>query len=93
NLYSKENIVGISDDLDPLQGKIDNQIDKYRKENTKKGYEEMIHDKILNEKGDEKIAGVQYFLDADCVDTNNVSPEVLAKINTISYPDGTTKGL
>ncbi len=91
NLYSKENIVGISDELDPLQGKIDNQIDKYRKESTKEGYEEMIYAKILNEKGDEKIAGVQYFLDADCIDTNNTSPEILAKINTISYPDGTSK--
>ncbi|PCJ24896.1 MAG: hypothetical protein COA97_08740 [Flavobacteriales bacterium] len=91
NLYSKENLVGISDDLDPLQGKIDNQIEQYRMENTKEGYEEMIYAKILNEKGDVKIAGVQYFLDADCIDTENTSPEVLAKINTISYPDGTTK--
>jgi len=91
NLYSKENVVGISDDLDPLQGKIDNQIDKYRKENTKEGYEEMIYTKVLNEKGDDKVDGVQYFLDAECIDTNNTDTEVLAKINTISYPDGTTK--
>ncbi|MBL4594001.1 MAG: PD40 domain-containing protein [Flavobacteriales bacterium] len=91
NLYSKENVVGISDDLDPLQGKIDNQIEKYRRENTKEGYEEMIYEKILNERGDEKVAGVQYFLDADCIDVENTDPEILAKINTISYPDGTTK--
>jgi hypothetical protein len=91
NLYSKENIVGISDDLDPLQGKIDTQIDQYRKENTKEGYEEMIYDKVLNEKGEEKIAGVQYFLNADCIDINNTDPAILAKINIISYPDGTTK--
>ena len=91
NLYSKDNVVGISDDLDPLQGKIDNQIDLYRKENTKDGYEEMIYDKILNEKGEEKVAGVQYFLDADCIDMENTDEAVLAKINTVSYPDGTTK--
>jgi hypothetical protein len=91
NLYSKENVVGISDDLDPLQGKIDTQIDQYRKENTKEGYEEMIYDKVLNEKGDIKVAGVQYFLDADCIDTNNTDAAVLAKISTVSYPDGTTK--
>ncbi len=93
NVYSKDNVVGIkvSDELDPLQGKIDKQIDKYRKESTKEGYEEMIYDKIINEKGDEKIAGVQYFLDADCIDVNNTDKEVLAKINTITYPDGTSK--
>ncbi|PCI97902.1 MAG: hypothetical protein COB15_06905 [Flavobacteriales bacterium] len=93
NLYSKDNLVGISDDLDPLQGKIDNQIEKYKKENTKKGYEEMIHSKIINERGEEKIAGVQYFLDADCIDSNNTDADILAKINTISYPDGTTKSI
>ena len=93
NVYSKENVEGIkvSDDLDPLQGKIDKQIDKYRKESTKEGYEKMIYDKILSEKGDEKIAGVQYFLNADCIDINTADEEVLAKINTISYPDGTSK--
>ncbi len=93
NLYSKDKIVGISDDLDPLQGKIDNQIKQYKKENTKVGYEEMIYSKVLNEKGEEKIAGVQYFLDADCIDSANTDAEILAKINTVSYPDGTTKSI
>ena len=93
NVYSEKNVVGISDDLDPLQGKIDNQIEKYKKENTKEGYEEMIHSKILNERGEEKIAGVQYFLDADCIDSANTDAEILAKINSVKYPDGTTKSI
>ena len=93
NIYSKENIVGISDDLDPLQGKIDTQIEQFKRENTKDGYEEMIYDKVLNEKGEELIAGVQYFLDADCVDSANTDPVILAKINTVSYPDGTIKSI
>ena len=53
----------------------------------------MIYDKVLNEKGEERIAGVQYFLDADCIDSVNTDPEILAKINTVSYPDGTTKSI
>ncbi|MDB4534645.1 hypothetical protein N9242_07225, partial [Vicingaceae bacterium] len=93
NVYSKEQVVGISDDLDPLQGKIDNQIEQYKKENTKEGYEEMIYSKVLNERGEEKIAGVQYFLDADCIDSANTDAEVLAKINTVNYPDGTSKSI
>ena len=93
NVYSKDNVEGIavSDELDPLQGKIDKQINKYRQERTPEGFEKMIHTKIINERGEEKMAGVQYFLDAECVDTTNLSEGVQAKINTISYPDGTTK--
>jgi hypothetical protein len=92
NIYSKD-VVGIkvSDETDPLQGKIDKQIDKYRKESTKEGYEDMIYTKILNEKGEEKVEGVQYFLDADCIDLNTADEEMLAKINTVSYPDGSSK--
>jgi tetratricopeptide (TPR) repeat protein len=92
-LYSKDNIEGVTvaDELDPLQGKIDTQIEKYKNESTQEGYDEMIYNKILKEKGDEKEAGVQYFLDAECVDTNNLDQEILAKINTISYPDGSVK--
>jgi len=90
NLYSKKNIEGIKveDELDPLQGKIDTQIEKYRKENTKEGYDELIYNKILTEKGDERIAGVQYFLNANCLDSNSISKEISAKINTKIDPNG-----
>ncbi len=91
NVHSKENIVGISDNLDPLQGKIDNQIEQYRKENTREGYEAMIYDKVLNERGSEKAAGVQYFVDASCIDSVKTDPLILAKINVVNYPDGTSK--
>ena len=93
NVYSKEQIVGISDDLDPLQGKIDDQIEQYKKENTKDGYKEMIYSKVLNDRGEERLAGVQYFLDADCIDSVNTDADILTKINTVSYPDGTTKDI
>ena len=93
NIYSKENVVGISDNLDPLQGKIDDQIEKYRKENTEAGYEAMIYDKILNERGSENVEGVQYFLDADCVDSVKTDSTIIAKISTVVYPDGTTKDI
>lgn len=91
NVYSKGNVVGISDNLDPLQGKIDNQIEQYRKENTEVGYDAMIYDKVLNERGSEKIAGVQYFLDANCLDSLKTDPSVIAKISTVNYPDGSSK--
>jgi len=66
-LYSKNNVEGVAvaDDLDPLQGKIDSQIEKYRKESTPEGYDEMIYAKILKEKGDVKEANVEYYLDLD----------------------------
>lgn len=93
NVYSKDNVVGISDNLDPLQGKIDSQIEQYRKENTKEGYEAMIYDKVLNERGSEKVAGVQYFLDANCIDSAKTDAEILAKISTVEYGEGNTKAI
>jgi len=51
----------------------------------------MIYEKVLNERGSDRVAGVQYFLDADCVDSVKTDPTVIAKISTISYPDGTYK--
>jgi WD40-like Beta Propeller Repeat len=91
NLYSKDNIEGtkISDDLDPLQGKIDNQIEKYKIESTEKGYEEMIFSKILKEKGDEKKANVEFFLDGECVNMEN--EKIKSKVIEHTYPDGSTK--
>ncbi len=93
NVYSKEEVEGVAvaDELDPLQGKIDKQIEKFRKQNTKEGYEEMIYEKILNERGEEKVAGVEYFIDAECLDSEKITPEIEAKINTVEYPDGTSK--
>ncbi len=93
NVYSKEKVEGVSvaDELDPLQGKIDKQIEKYKVESTKEGYEEMVYSRILDRKGDVKEAGVQYFLNADCIDTTKVDQEILSKLNTVNYPDGTSK--
>jgi len=91
NVYSEGNEVGLSDDSDPLQNKIDEQIWQYRKENTEEGYHAMVYEKILNERGSNREAGVQYFLDADCVDSVKTDPTIIAKISTISYPDGTYK--
>lgn len=93
NVYSEENVVGISDNLDPLQGKIDNQIEQYRKENTKEGYEAMIYDKVLNERGGENVAGVQYFIDANCIDSTKTDASILAKVSTLNYPDGSSKNI
>lgn len=93
NVYSKENVEGVSvaDEADPLQGKIDKQIEKFKKESTKEGYEEMVYEKILNERGEEKIAGVEYFIDAECIDSTKVDEEFLSKINIVKYPDGSSK--
>jgi len=93
NVYSKENVEGVAvaDELDPLQGKIDKQIEKYKVESTKEGYEAMVYERILNEKGEEKIAGVGYFVDADCIDSSSVDADLLTKINMVKYPDGSEK--
>ena len=93
NVYSKENVEGVAvaDELDPLQGKIDKQIEKYKVESTKEGYEAMVYERILNEKGEEKIAGVGYFVDAGCVDSTAADKDLLAKINIVKYPDGSEK--
>ncbi len=71
-----------------LQGKIDNQIDKYRKESTKEGYEEMVYKKILKEEGEIQLDGIEYFVEAP-VGKENKLTEVPTK--QVSYPDGTTK--
>ncbi len=61
---SKENI---------LQEKIDIQIDKYRKESTKEGYEDMVYKKILTEDGEKQVDGVNYFLDLGNVNVSEVN--------------------
>lgn len=69
NLSSKQVVEEVSNsNEDILQGKIDNQIKKYRKESTKEGYEEMIYNKVLKEKGDKEEEGVEYFVEAEGID-------------------------
>ncbi len=64
-LYSKEEVEGVSvtDDEDELQGKIDNQIEKYKYENTKEGYIESAFKKVLNNKGSDQVEGVEYYIE------------------------------
>lgn len=95
NVYSKENVEGVAvaDELDPLQGKIDKQIEKYKQGSTQEGFEEMVYQRILEEKGEVKEAGVEYFLHADCLDTSKVGEEIVSKINVVSYPDGSSKSI
>jgi len=94
NLHSKNNIEGVSvtDDLDPLQGKIDSQIEKYRRESTEEGYNEMIYSKILKEKGDEEKEGVGYFLDVSKVSGKSpaLSAHPLGKKTSV---DGVSKDI
>tara|TARA_R110001592_G_scaffold6720_5_gene36133 strand:- start:2584 stop:5367 length:2784 start_codon:yes stop_codon:yes gene_type:complete len=69
NLSSKQVVEEVSNsNEDILQGKIDNQIKKYRKESTKEGYEEMVYNKVLKEKGDIEEEGVEYFIETEGVD-------------------------
>lgn len=93
NVYSKDEVAGVSvsDEVDPLQGKIDKQIEKYKVESTEEGYNAMVYQKVLNEKGDVKSAGVEYFVDAECIDSTKINKELLSKVNVIKYPNGTTK--
>lgn len=80
----------VSSKEDVLQSKIDSQIDKYRKESTKEGYEEMVYKKILKEEGDKEKEGVEYLVDAE-----HVKPEALVgmPVKKVTYPDGTTKNM
>jgi len=64
-----------SSNEDILQSKIDNQIEKYRKESTKEGYEEMVYNKILKEKGDVEEEGVEYFLDLSTASVSELDLE------------------
>ena len=69
----QDEIVGISDELNPLQSKIDNQILQYKKENTADGYDELIYAKIINESGGPQnlririVVGAAYGSDVDQV--------------------------
>lgn len=66
NLSSKQVVEEVSNsNEDILQGKIDSQIKKYRKESTKEGYEEMVYNKVLKEKGDKQEDGVEYFVEVE----------------------------
>lgn len=63
-LYSKENIEGISvtDNEDKLQGKIDNQIEKFKLESTDNGYREVMYNKVIKEQGDVIKEGTAFYI-------------------------------
>ncbi|MCO6500147.1 MAG: PD40 domain-containing protein [Vicingus serpentipes] len=92
NLHSKENIVGEEPlgEIDPLQGKIDKQIEQYRYENTKKGYEEKVYNEILKEEGGKEEEAIGYFVE---LNTENVKEIDITDQphQTRTYPDGTKK--
>jgi len=89
NFSSKQIVADVaSSNENILQGKIDNQIEKYRKESTKEGYEDMVYKKILKEEGDKQAEGVDYFVEAPVGKENNL---IGVPIKQVSYPDGTTK--
>lgn len=77
---------------DVLQSKIDNQIEKYRKESTKEGYEEMVYNKVLKEKGDKEEEGVGYFVDLNTVKPGNYD---LSNVESteVTLPNGQTKNI
>ena len=79
-----------SSNEDVLQSKIDNQIEKYRKESTKEGYEEMVYSKLLKNKGDVQEPGVGYFIDLNTAEPSTANLENVES-TTVTLPDGSTK--
>lgn len=77
-----------SSNEDVLQGKIDSQIDKYRKESTKEGYEEMVYKKILKEEGEIQADGIEYFVEAPVGREDKLKGLTTKEV---TYPDGTVK--
>lgn len=73
---------------DILQSKIDNQIEKYKKESTKEGYEEMVYKKILKEEGEIKADGIQYFVEAPVGRENKLKD---LPTQEFTYADGSVK--
>ena len=53
--------------------------------------EGIIYTKILNDKGGEKVAGLDYSIDASCVDSLKTDQSVLGEISRVTYLDGTSK--
>lgn len=83
-----EDVASSKEDL--LQSKIDNQIEKYRKESTKEGYEEMVYNNVLKKKGDVEEDGVGFFLDLNTVQPENIDLKNVQS-TTVTLPDGSTK--
>jgi len=77
-----------SSNEDILQGKIDNQIEKYKKESTKEGYEEMMYKKILKEEGEIQADGIQYFVEAPLGRENKLKG---LPSQEFTYADGSVK--
>ncbi|MBE7441432.1 MAG: PD40 domain-containing protein [Flavobacteriales bacterium] len=73
---------------DVLQGKIDSQIEKYKKESTKEGYEEMVYKKILKEEGEIQADGIQYFVEAPLGKEGKLKGIPTQEFN---YADGSVK--
>jgi len=81
-----EDVASSNEDI--LQGKIDSQIDKYRKESTKEGYEEMVYKKIIKEEGEIQVDGIEYFVEAPVGRENKL---IGLTSKEVTYPDGSVK--
>jgi len=83
--------ISVEDDENALQNKIDNQIKKYRQDNTVEGYENVIYDKVMEEKGDSIADGIQYFVDTKNIPFDENKDDVKGHLTTKTNVNGTTE--
>ncbi len=92
--YKNKPIAEVGEPEEKLQEKLDEQIEKYKKESTLEGYMEMVYNKILKDYGDVEEDSVEYFIDLGDEKISGDLDSLKAagvQFRTQPQPDGTEK--
>lgn len=93
--YKKKNNITVSDTTDLLQVKMDEQITKYRQENTNEAFEARTYNNLLKMKGDEKVENVNYTVELGTfenpADFDSAKFVKMGRIIRTTTPEGNTR--
>ncbi|MFN7012801.1 MAG: carboxypeptidase-like regulatory domain-containing protein, partial [Bacteroidia bacterium] len=69
--FNGEKKIAVSQSNDEIQKQIEKEVEKYKQESSREYLEQVAYNKILKEKGDERVEGVSYFVDLGSIPAND----------------------
>lgn len=69
--FNGEKKISVSQSNDEIQKQIEKEVEKYKQESSREYLEQVAYNKILKEKGDERVEGVSYFVDLGSIPAND----------------------
>lgn len=69
--FDGEKKIAVAQSNDEIQKQIEKEVEKYKQESSREYLEQVAYNKILKEKGDERVEGVSYFVDLGSIPVND----------------------